>query len=143
MKKFLVTLLLAMTIFIPTITAQAADIPDIRQISSSIQPNYSGSDANLSIYIYTCQNGNAINSAAQFVQMLTRNYPFKIYFSDTSGGEGEWALVYTGNKRVATSENMKDGGGHYVQVLIMAEGNEIDLRIVKGLSYAGHFVKDF
>ena len=76
MKKFLLPLLLAFALLIPTVAAEAADVPDIRQISpNNIIPDYSIFNTDHSVYSYKCTNGNSYNYAAQFVQMLTRNYP--------------------------------------------------------------------
>lgn len=94
MKKFLLSILLAFAILIPIVAvAEAADISDIRQISSTIIPDTSIFDKDYSVYVYECKNGGKY--AAQFVQMLTRNYQFKIIFSDTADEYSEWALIYT------------------------------------------------
>lgn len=137
MGKILLTLLLTIAILIPTMElAEAADIPDVRQISSAIIPDTSVFDKDYSVYVYECRNGGKY--AAQFVQMLTRNYQFKIIFSDTADEYPEWALIYTGTKKVAFSNKL--GKCH---VLISGSKDDIDIRIVKGLSYAGHFKKDY
>lgn len=137
MKKFLLSILLAFAILIPIVAvAEAADIPDIRQISSTIIPDTSIFDKDYSVYVYECKNGGKY--AAQFVQMLTRNYQFKIIFSDTADEYPEWALIYTGTKKVAFSNKLRK-----CHVLISGSKDDIDIRIVKGLSYAGHFKKDY
>ena len=128
----------ALAIFFPlTARVEAADIPDIRQLNPNIKPDVSIFETNYSVYVYTCNNGGYY--AAQFVQILTKNYPFKIVFSDTQDEYPEWVLVYTGSKKVA---NVHNDTGETNHVHIMASNNDIDIRIGKGLTYAGHFITD-
>lgn len=137
MKKFLLPLILAVAILIPTAQVSAANIPDIRQINSNIQPEYATFYANYSTYSYNCKN--ARQCAAQFVQMLTRNYSFKIVINSNAAEEfPEWTLVYTGSKKLPNIHNANVSN----HVIVSASSNDIEIDIVKGLSYAGHFVKD-
>ena len=135
MKKFLLPLLLAFALLIPMVAAEAADVPDIRQISpNNIIPDYSIFNTDHSVYSYKCTNGNSYNYAAQFVQMLTRNYPFKLVDSGKIDDSYDWELCYTGSKKFAS-----DYAWH---ISVGAEPDVIDIEIIKGLSYAGHFVKN-
>lgn len=134
MKKFLLPLVLALAILIPTFAVEAADVPDIRQISpNNIIPNYSIFDSDNSVYVYECK-GNSYNYVVQFVQMLTRNYSFKLVDSGKAGETYDWELLYTGSKRLAP--------GYAFHISVGSERNAIDIEIIKGLSYAGHFVKN-
>ena len=136
MKKFLLPLVLAFAILIPTVTVEAADIPDIRQINSSIRPDISILDTKSNYYSYTCNNGNKF--AMLFAQMLVTNYPFKVVERFVDDEYPEWYLAYTGSKKVAPNKEWFNA-----HVLISSSNSEIEILIGKGLSYAGHFVKDY
>lgn len=137
MKKFLLSILLAFAIIIPTAAvAEAADIPDIRQINSSIRPDISIFYTNSNYYSYTCNNGNKY--AMLFAQMLVANYPFKVVERFVDDEYPEWYLAYTGSKKVAPNKEWFNA-----HVLISSSNSEIEILIGKGLSYAGHFVKDY
>ena len=139
MKKFLLPLLLAFALLIPTVAAEAADVPDIRQISpNNIMPDYASFYTNYSSYVYECKNSR--QCAAQFVRMLTQSYSFRIVInSDTTEEYPEWTLVYTGSKKLSNIHNSSIKN----HVIVSASNDEIIIDIVKGLSYAGHFVKDY
>lgn len=145
MKRFLFSLILALTILLPITTAvEAADIPDVRQISpSNIKPDNSAFNKDHSVYVYVCKNGNYY--AAQFVQMLTKNYPFKVVdrFDDNEYPEWyEWYLVYTGSKKVMSIREWSIREWGNCHVVISSSNNDIEIRIGKGLTYAGHFITD-
>ena len=137
MKRFLFSLILALTILLPITTAvEAADIPDVRQISpSNIKPDISAFNKDHSVYVYVSKNGNYY--AAQFVQMLTKNYPFKVVDRFDDNEYPEWYLVYTGSKKVMS---IREWGNCHVA--ISSSNNDIEIRIGKGLTYAGHFITD-
>ena len=146
MKKFsMIFFWLTVTFLMTTfsiIKVEAADVPDFRQINySQIKPSSSKFSDDFSMYYYICGDlvykQYGLPYAKKYVELLTRQYPFKIVKYDANDLYTMWLLVYTGNKNVKLF-NLGDGNCH---IYIEADEDTVQIYVAKGLSYAGHFIK--
>ena len=116
MKKFLVPLLLALALLLPTAISEAADVPDFRSVAGN-NVTFTGKEVTGSGYVvygYDCSVDMNENFAEQYMRSLMNNYPF--YYSDhflndyrkTSAELFEnWIFGYSGSKNISTFA-MKD-----------------------------------
>ena len=76
MKKFLLPLLLALAILIPSVQAQAADVPDFRQVAGNYVTDGERVNARKKgyyVYAYNCPLDLRQNFAEQYINLLIRN----------------------------------------------------------------------
>ena len=128
MKKFLLPLLLVLAIFLPTTVASAADIPNIRQISPNIKYLVATFETDPT-YVYECKDGKFFDYAAQYSELLIKEYPFKLTLKYSDDETKLWALTYNGTKKFAP---IADTENH---VTITATAGTIILMISKDISY--------
>ena len=129
MKKFLLPLLLALAIFLPTTATAAADIPNIRQISPNNIKYLVATFETDPNYVYECKDGKFFDYAKQYSELLTKEYSFKLAFNFSNDDTKVWALTYTGAKKFAP---ITDTENH---VMITATAGSIVLMISKDISY--------
>ena len=138
MKKVLMTFLLTIAVMIPALSVEAADVPNFRQIDySQIKFIKSESSEVLSFYRYGCDdvlyNQSGFQFASKYVQMLTKQYQFKLVKSSSDEYSKYYSLVYTGNKKV----KFFDFDDVNCNLFIEACDDVIDIYIGKGLTYGG------
>ncbi|MBQ4495452.1 MAG: hypothetical protein II968_06760 [Selenomonadaceae bacterium] len=132
MKKFLLPVLLALAIFLPTTAALAADIPNIRQISPNNIKYLVATFENDPNYIYECNDGKFFDYAQQYSELLIKEYSFKLALNYSNDETKVWALTYTGTKNFAP---ITDTENH---IMITATAGSIILIISKDISYEGN-----
>ena len=114
-------------------TVFAADVPDIRQISSNIvlENGYAAEGGEPGCYEYTCNDGNATSYFNQYAQLLI-SAGFEIIDGRDQGEDMMiWGLVHLG-KDVPLFQFELDTPVH---VLIEQAGSEIQIRTAPGITY--------
>ena len=132
MKKFFLALVAVFVLAIPQIVS-AADVPDIRQISSSIVlvRETVGDENSADLYEYTCEDGNATRYFNQYAQLLIDS-GFEIIDGRDQGDDMMiWGLVHTG-KDVPLFQFKLDTPVH---VLIEQTGSVFQIRTAPGITY--------
>ena len=155
MKKFLLPLLLAVAILIPTVQAQAADVPGFYQVGRNYL-TFTGREDETGkgyrVYGYDCSVDLNEDFAERYMQALMNNYGFRPigHFvndyrnSDSARLYENWVFVYTGSKRVSKFElfNYADLNNPYYCHLNVSrtkdwnsEITHFSIRIAYGLTY--------
>ena len=108
MKKFLMSLLVAVAILLPTIAVEAADVPSFYQIGSQdlTLTEKNVSEQGFRYYVYDCDVNLDEDFAETFVRNLISDYNFRQtahfvndYTEDQETLFETWCLVYTGSKK--------------------------------------------
>lgn len=75
MKKFLIPLVMAFALVLPTIAAEAADVPDFRQVAGNYVTDGErvNSKKGYRIYAYSCSVNLRENFAEQYINLLQLN----------------------------------------------------------------------
>ena len=153
MKKFVMSLLLAIAIMIPTVTTKAADVPDFRSVAGNYA-SYAGTQRSNGYisYDYDCDLNVGDSLVQQYMQLLTGNYPFYYLGNEvndaTRSSAQKFVHLYFGynGSGYAQPANMgmrKKRNPVYCHVSIMVcyyyqQGVErIKIRVADGLSYGG------
>ena len=132
MKKFFLALLAIVVFAIPQF-AFAADVPDIRQISSNIvlKQAVHGDENSAGFYEYICEDGDATNYFNKYAQLLISN-GFEIIDGREPGEDKMiWGLVHTG-KDIPLFQFKLDTPVH---VLIEQNGSVFQIRTAPGITY--------
>ena len=158
MKKFLLPMLLALAILLPTMQAQAADVPEFLSVVGNYAEYVGGQNINdkngvYTTYSYDCDDISfAEDLVVEYCQYLISNYPFAFaggYENDytrTSAEKFEVALFnYTGNKYVASfiSKDHKRKIQYTCNVRVFTHAQyrtgvmRITIGVANGLTYGG------
>ena len=154
MKKFLLPMLLALAILIPSAQVQAADVPGFYQFGGSYLEFTGREDEHnkgYRVYGYACSVDLDEDFAERYMQNLLSNYNFRLvdYFvNDYRRGQAKlresWVFEYTGSKRVSEFElfNYADLHNPYYCHLNVSrykdwnsEITHFSIRIAYGLTY--------
>ena len=130
MKKFLI-LMFALTIL--TATVEAADVPDIRQISQNIAlvQAFPADENSAGVYEYTCEDDNATRYFNQYVQLMLDS-GFEIIDGRQQGDDVMiWGLIHP-DKDVPVFQFELDTPVH---VLIKQTGLEFKIQTAPGITY--------
>ena len=112
--------MLAFAILIPSIQAQAADVPGFHQVGGKYLTFVGGQDLRADgyrTYVYHFDIDLNENFAEQYVANLTRNYNFRLiahfvndFRSHAASMYETWLFEYTGSKKVSAFEkfNVED-----------------------------------
>ena len=153
MKKILLPMLLALAILLPTMQAQAADVPGFYQVGRNYL-TFTGREGSLNgvrVYGYDCSVDLNENFAEQYMRALVNNYNFRLighYLNDYRRGQAKlfeyWIFAYTGSKRVSTfvhknPKHLKDP--YYCHLYVGRSKNwqsgttHFSVKITSGLTY--------
>ena len=132
MKKFFLALVAVFVLAIPQIVS-AADVPDIRQISSSIvlMKAVHADENSAGFYEYTCEDGNATRYFNQYSQLMIDS-GFEIIDGRQQGDDVMiWGLIHP-YKDVPVFQFELDTPVH---VLIKQTGLELKIQTAPGITY--------
>ena len=111
MKQFLLPILLAFALLVPTVQVQAADVPDFYQVGERYL-TFTGREntrKGARVYGYDCSVDLKESFAEQYLRALVSNYGFVIidhYVNDYRRGQAKlwdcWVLKYKGSKYAST-----------------------------------------
>lgn len=153
MKKFLLTMLLAFAVMIPTTNVEAGDVPDFAQIGGNYV-GFSGAENSTKgyiLYTYTCNMENDRDLAEQFVRLVTSSYQFKLSghytqdFTKTSNTSWEhWYFDYRGSKYVVPFQRSnREVYACHLEISKYRNGQtgvtHFSIRVADGLSYDGGY----
>ena len=127
-----VLIFVAFVLMIPQIVF-AADVPDIRQISSSIvlKQAVPADENSAGLYEYLCEDDNATSYFNQYAQLLL-SVGFEIIDGRQQGDDMMiWGLIHPG-KDVPAFEFKLDTPVH---VLIEQTGSKFQIRTAPGITY--------
>ena len=131
MKKFLI-LMFALTIL--TATVEAADVPDIRQISQNIAlvQTVPADENSAGVYEYICEDDNATRYFNQYAQLMLDS-GFEIIDGRQKGDDVMiWGLIHP-DKEVPVFQFELDTPVH---VLIKQTGLEFKIQTAPGITYS-------
>ena len=153
MKKFLLLLMFAVAILIPTAQVSAADVPGFYQVGSRYLTFTGREDTGngFRVYGYDCDIDLEEDFAEQYMRALVNNYDFEFvdsYVNDYRRGQAKlyerWIFDYTGSKRVSTFQhkNIQDRKNPYYCHLVVGRSKDwnsgithFSIRVAYGLTY--------
>ena len=146
-------MLSALIILIPSVQAQAADVPGFYQVGEGYLTFTGREDTSKGhrVYGYDCSVDLNENFAEQYMQALINNYNFRLighYVNDHRRSSAtlyeRWIFAYTGSKSVSSFEhkNIQDLKNPYYCHLVVGISNNwqtgirhFSIRIAYGLTY--------
>lgn len=154
MKNFFLPLILAFAILIPTVQAQAADVPGFYQFGRAYL-TFTGKEIGkyqpMRVYGYDCDIDLNEEFAEIYMGTLIKKYNFKLighYINDYRRGQAKlyehWVFKYNGSKSVSTFEqkNYADMKNSYYCNLVVGRSKDwnagithFSIRIANGLTY--------
>ena len=149
MKKFLVPLVLAMAILIPTAQVSAADVPGFHQVGSQYL-TFTGREntgKGYRVYGYDCSVDLNENFAERFMNSLTNFRLIGHYFNDYRRTTAEtfeyWVFTYTGSKNISSfvQKNYKNKQTYQANLVVgrhknwQRETTHFSIQVANGLTY--------